>query len=152
MRLSELEEECESERQLKSKAEKQRAELSRELDELSERLEEAGGANSAQLDLNRRREAELAKLRVDLEEANVQHEITAAQLRKKHQDAVAEMADQIDQLNKGKARLEKERAAIKVGWREDSSFGRLRTLPFDMFVRLFVCLWLLTLINIKIEY
>jgi hypothetical protein len=115
VRLSELEEECESERQLKSKAEKQRAELSRELDELSERLEEAGGANCAQLDLNRRREAELAKLRVDLEEANVQHEITAAQLRKKHQDAVAEMADQIDQLNKGKARLEKERAAIKVG-------------------------------------
>ncbi|CAF4060199.1 unnamed protein product, partial [Rotaria sp. Silwood1] len=28
------------------------------------------------------------KLRRDLEEANLQHEATAAQLRKKHQDAV----------------------------------------------------------------
>ena len=63
----------------------------------------------------RKRESELAKLRQDLEAANVQHEASAAQMRKKHQDAVAEMADQIDQLNKGKARLEKERAAIKVG-------------------------------------
>jgi hypothetical protein len=37
---------------------------------------------------NKKRESELAKLRRDLEEANLQHEATAAQLRKKHQDAV----------------------------------------------------------------
>jgi len=41
-------------------------------------------------------------LRRDLEEANVQHESTAASLRKKHQDAVAEMSSQIDQLQKAK--------------------------------------------------
>ena len=102
--MSEAEEETEIERQLRSKVEKQRAELTRELDELNEKLEQVGGASNAQLDLNRRREAELAKLRHDLEEANVQHEFTTSQLRKKHQDAVSEMGDQIDQLQKAKSR------------------------------------------------
>jgi hypothetical protein len=95
-----LEEEVESERQTKSKVEKQRADLSREIDEMNERLEEVGGASSAQLEINKKREAELAKLRRDLEEANLQHEATAQQLRKKHQDAVNEMGEQIDQLQK----------------------------------------------------
>jgi hypothetical protein len=43
-------------------------------------------------------------LRRDLEEANIQHEGTLANLRKKHNDAVAEMGEQIDQLNKLKAK------------------------------------------------
>jgi len=86
------------------KAEKQRADLARELEELGERLEEAGGATSAQIELNKKREAEMSKLRRDLEEANIQHEATLANLRKKHNDAVAEMGDQIDQLNKLKTK------------------------------------------------
>ncbi|XP_049529669.1 myosin heavy chain, muscle isoform X12 [Anopheles darlingi] len=108
-RIEELEEEVEAERQARAKAEKQRADLARELEELGERLEEAGGATSAQIELNKKREAELAKLRRDLEEANIQHEGTLANLRKKHNDAVAEMAEQVDQLNKLKTKAEKER-------------------------------------------
>jgi len=109
-RIEELEEEVEAERQARAKAEKQRADLSRELEELGERLEEAGGATSAQIELNKKREAELAKLRRDLEESNIQHEGTLANLRKKHNDAVSEMGEQIDQLNKLKAKAEKEKA------------------------------------------
>ncbi|XP_066140625.1 myosin heavy chain, muscle isoform X23 [Euwallacea fornicatus] len=109
-RIEELEEEVEAERQARAKAEKQRADLARELEELGERLEEAGGATSAQIELNKKREAELAKLRRDLEEANIQHEGTLANLRKKHNDAVSEMGEQIDQLNKLKAKAEKEKA------------------------------------------
>ncbi|XP_011192473.1 myosin heavy chain, muscle isoform X1 [Zeugodacus cucurbitae] len=108
-RIEELEEEVEAERQARAKAEKQRADLARELEELGERLEEAGGATSAQIELNKKREAELSKLRRDLEEANIQHESTLANLRKKHNDAVAEMAEQVDQLNKLKAKAEKEK-------------------------------------------
>ena len=67
-------------------------------------MEEAGGATSAQIELNKKREAELSKLRRDLEEANIQHESSLASLRKKHNDAVAEMGEQIDTLNKLKAR------------------------------------------------
>uniref|UniRef100_T1DG60 Putative myosin heavy chain n=1 Tax=Cupiennius salei TaxID=6928 RepID=T1DG60_CUPSA len=112
-RIEELEEELEAERQARAKAEKQRADLAREIEELSERLEEAGGATSAQVELNKRREAEMAKLRRDLEESNIQHEQTLTNLRKKHNDVVAELSEQIDQLNKHKARLDKERAQMK---------------------------------------
>ncbi|XP_031778799.1 myosin heavy chain, muscle isoform X6 [Nasonia vitripennis] len=108
-RIEELEEEVEAERQARAKAEKQRSDLARELEELGERLEEAGGATSAQIELNKKREAELSKLRRDLEEANIHHESALAILRKKHNDAVAEMGEQIDQLNKIKARIEKEK-------------------------------------------
>ncbi|XP_045477220.1 myosin heavy chain, muscle isoform X37 [Harmonia axyridis] len=111
-RIEELEEEVEAERQARAKAEKQRADLARELEELGERLEEAGGATSAQIELNKKREAELAKLRRDLEESNIQHESTLANLRKKHNDAVSEMGEQIDQLNKLKAKAERDRANI----------------------------------------
>ncbi|CAF4110720.1 unnamed protein product [Rotaria sp. Silwood2] len=112
-RVEELEEELENERQARTKVEKQRADLAREIDEMGDRLEEAGGATSTQVEMNKKREGELAKLRRDLEEANLQHEATAAQLRKKHQDAVNEMGEQIDQLQKLKNKLEKEKQSFK---------------------------------------
>ena len=86
------------------KVEKQRAELNRELEDLAERLDEAGGATSAQIELNKKREQELLKLRRDLEEQSLQHESQVASLRKKQQDAANEMSDQIDQLQKVKSR------------------------------------------------
>ncbi|XP_040357656.1 myosin heavy chain, muscle isoform X3 [Ixodes scapularis] len=113
-RIEELEEELEAERQARAKAEKQRADLAREIEELSERLEESGGATSSQIELNKRREAELSKLRRDLEESNLQHEQAMSNLRKKHNDTVAEMSEQIDQLNKHKAKVEKERATMSA--------------------------------------
>ena len=103
-RVEELEEELEAERQARAKAERQRSDLARELEELGERLNEAGGATSAQVELNKKRESELIKLRKDLEECSIQQEATIMSLKKKHQDAVAEMSEQIDQLSKMKAR------------------------------------------------
>lgn len=38
---------------------------------MSERLDEAGGATAAQIEVNKKREAELSKLRRDLEENNL---------------------------------------------------------------------------------
>lgn len=112
-RIEELEEELEHERQARAKAEKGKSHLGKELEELSERLDEAGGATSAQIELNKKREAELAKLRRDLEESNIQHEAALASLRKKHNDAVGEMSEQIDHLNKMKARIEKDKESMK---------------------------------------
>lgn len=40
--------------------------MQNELEELGDRLDEAGGATQAQMELNKKREAELAKLRRDL--------------------------------------------------------------------------------------
>ncbi|NXK97326.1 MYH7 protein, partial [Formicarius rufipectus] len=113
-RVEELEEELEAERAARAKAEKQRAEVSRELEELSERLEEAGGATATQLELTKKREAEFLKLRRDLEEATLQHEATAAALRKKHADSVAELGEQIDNLQRVKQKLEKEKSEMKM--------------------------------------
>ncbi|XP_004398482.1 PREDICTED: myosin-2 [Odobenus rosmarus divergens] len=113
-RLEELEEEIEAERASRAKAEKQRSDLSRELEEISERLEEAGGATSAQIEMNKKREAEFQKMRRDLEEATLQHEATAATLRKKHADSVAELGEQIDNLQRVKQKLEKEKSEMKM--------------------------------------
>ena len=111
-RVEEMEEELEAERQARSKAERQRSDLSRELENLGERLLEAGGATSAQLELNKKREAELNKLRKDLEEIHIQQEATLISLKKKHQDALSEMTEQIDQLNKIRAKVEKDKQHI----------------------------------------
>ncbi|XP_051963663.1 myosin heavy chain, fast skeletal muscle-like [Xyrauchen texanus] len=113
-RIEELEEEIEAERAARAKVEKQRADLSRELEEISERLEEAGGATSAQIEMNKKREAEFQKLRRDLEEATLQHEATAAALRKKQADSVAELGEQVDNLQRIKQKLEKEKSEYKM--------------------------------------
>merc|ERR1711884_707149 len=111
-RVEELEEELEAERQARAKAERQRSDLAKELESLGERLNEAGGATHAQVELNKKREAEVQKLRKDLEEAHIQQESTLTNLKKKHQDAVAEMSEQIDQLSRMKAKIEKDKNQI----------------------------------------
>ncbi len=112
-RVEELEEELEAERQARAKAERQRSDLARELETLGERLDEAGGATNAQIELNKKRENEVNKLRKDLEEAHIQHESVLMNLKKKHQDAIQEMSEQIDQLTKMKSKIEKDRTKIQ---------------------------------------
>ncbi|ETE66108.1 Myosin-6, partial [Ophiophagus hannah] len=113
-RIEELEEEMEAERAARAKVEKQRSDLSRELEEISERLEEAGGANSVQIELNKKREAEFQKMRRDLEEATLHHEATAATLaffvRLRHRL----LGEQIDNLQRVKQKLEKEKSELKL--------------------------------------
>merc|ERR1712072_710700 len=104
-----MEEELEAERQARAKAERQRSDLARELESLGERLNDAGGATQAQVELNKNREAEVQKLRKDIEEARIQQESIMLNLKKKHQDAISEMSEQIDQLSKMKAKIEKDK-------------------------------------------
>merc|ERR1719429_854016 len=111
-RVEELEEELEAERQARAKAERQRSDLARELESLGERLTDAGGATHAQVELNKKREAEVQKLRKDIEEARIQQESMLLNLKKKHQDAISEMSEQIDQLSKMKAKIEKDKSQI----------------------------------------
>uniref|UniRef100_A0A667XJV8 Myosin-7 n=1 Tax=Myripristis murdjan TaxID=586833 RepID=A0A667XJV8_9TELE len=113
-RIEELEEELEAERAARAKVEKQRADLARELEEISERLEEAGGATVAQIEMNKKREAEFQKLRRDLEEATLQHEATTATLRKKQADSVADLGEQIDNLQRVKQKLEKDKSELRL--------------------------------------
>lgn len=76
----------------------------RELEDIGERLQEAGGATAAQIELNKKREAEVGKMRKDLEATLIQNEAVLAGLKKRQQDAVAEMTEQTEQLAKMKAK------------------------------------------------
>ena len=112
-RLEELDEELCIERQNRAKAEKNRATLSRDIEDLAEKLEDAGNNTATQIELNKKRESELAKLKAELEESNIAHEGTLAALRQKHNNNMSEMGEQIDGLNKNKAKTEKDKANME---------------------------------------
>jgi len=112
-RLEELDEELAIERQSRAKAEKHRATLSRDIEELGSRLEDAGNNTATQIELNKKREAELLKLKAELEESNISHESTLAALRQKHNNNMSELGEQIDSLNKMKAKAEKDKANME---------------------------------------
>merc|ERR1712156_1178073 len=106
-RLEEVDEELVMERTTRAKAEKNRATLSRDLGDL------AGNNTATQIELNKKREAELAKLKGELEESNIAHEGTLAALRQKHNNNMAELGEQIDGLNKMKAKAEKDKSGME---------------------------------------
>merc|ERR1711970_1304229 len=113
-RLDELDEDLEAERQARARADKARGALRRELDDLNEKLEETGSNTAAQIALNTRREEELARLKMELDESNIVHESSLVMLRQKHNGSISELGEQIDNLNKLKAKAEKERNAVAL--------------------------------------
>jgi len=120
-RIDELDEEIIMERNNRAKAEKNRSLLSRDIEEIGNRLAEAGSHTSTQIELNKKREAELAKLKADLEEANIAHEGTLAALRQKHNNSMSDLGEQIDTINKNKAKSEKDKANMERDLQEARS-------------------------------
>lgn len=76
-------------------------------------MDEAGGATQANLELTKKREIELQKLRCELEDTRLQAETSSATLRKKHADACAELTNQCDALHKMRTKLEKEKSSVQ---------------------------------------
>jgi len=113
-RIDELGDEYISEVHARSKAEKAKQVLALQVEQIGDRLDEAGGATAAQVELNKKRESEMGKLKHDLEEMNIHHEAVLSQLRKKHNDAIAEMSEQVDYVNKMKARSEKDKETMRM--------------------------------------
>merc|ERR1739844_816775 len=112
-RLEELDEELAIERANRAKAEKSRAILKKDIEDLGSRLEEAGANTATQVELNKKREAELARLKGELEEINIAHEGTLAALRQKHNNTMSELGEQIDNLNGNKIKAEKDKAGME---------------------------------------
>eukprot|EP00095_Tigriopus_kingsejongensis_P006362 maker-scaffold42_size484952-snap-gene-2.10 protein:Tk06362 transcript:maker-scaffold42_size484952-snap-gene-2.10-mRNA-1 annotation:"myosin heavy chain isoform 3" len=112
-RLEELDEELAIERTNRAKAEKSRAILARDIEDLAEKLDDAGNHTSTQIELNKKRESELYKLKADLEESNIAHEGTLAALRQKHNNTMSELGEQIDSINKMKSKAEKDKANME---------------------------------------
>merc|ERR1712152_78734 len=101
------------ERGNRAEAEKSRTMLKKDIEDLSSRLEEAGANTATQVELNKKREGELARLKGELEEMNIAHEGTLAALRQKHNNTMAELGEQIDNLNSNKIKAEKDKAGME---------------------------------------
>lgn len=99
-----LHEDLESERELRQRIEREKADLSVQVIQLSERLEEAEGGAESAFEVNKKRDTELLKLRKLLEDVHLESEETAHLLKKKHQEIVVDFQDQIDQLTKARSR------------------------------------------------
>jgi len=113
-RLRELEDALDSERDGRIRAEKLLAELQFRYDQLSDTLDEQGGVTTQQIEINKKREAELHKLRKDIEIINIQFEQTESSLRKRHNEAINDLNDQLEHVTKAKTRIEKEKNTLVV--------------------------------------
>lgn len=109
-----MKEALETETTTRAKVERERADLVRELEDMNERLEEAGGVSSAQLEITKKQETKFQKLRRDLEEATLHFEATSASLKKRHADSLAELESQVDSLHKVKQTLEKDKSDLQL--------------------------------------
>ncbi|XP_047737475.1 myosin heavy chain, non-muscle isoform X3 [Hyalella azteca] len=112
--LNELQEDLESERGLRSKAEKQKRDLNEELEALKNELLDSLDTTAAQQELRTKREEELAGLKRSLEEEVASHEQVIAELRHKHANMTANLNQEIDQLKKTKASLDKSKAQLEA--------------------------------------
>merc|ERR1719376_524917 len=113
-RIRELEDALDSERDSRIRAEKLVVEYTFQLDSVNERLEEAGLTSVTQGELSRKRESEVMKLRKDLELITVQHESSEHSLRKRHQETITDLSEQVDYITKQKNRVEKEKSQLLV--------------------------------------
>merc|ERR1719420_948858 len=120
-RLEELDEELNIERRARAKAEKSRSMLKKDLEDLGSRLEEAGANTATQVELNKKREGELHRLKAEIEERNIAHEGTLAALRMKHNNTMSELGEQIDGLNNNKMKAEKDKAGMERDLQEARS-------------------------------
>ncbi|KAH8406041.1 hypothetical protein KR215_003843 [Drosophila sulfurigaster] len=109
-----LQDDLEVERELRQRIEREKADLSVQVIQMSERLEEAEGGAEHQFEANRKRDAELLKLRKLLEDVHLESEETATLLKKKHNEIITDFQEQVEILTKNKARAEKDKAKFQA--------------------------------------
>lgn len=109
-----LQDDLESERELRQRIERDKADLSVQVIQMSERLEEAEGGAESQFNINRNRDVELLKLRKLLDDVHLESEETAHILKKKHQEIITDFQEQIEMLTKTRQRAEKEKSKFQA--------------------------------------
>merc|ERR1719206_863160 len=117
-RLEELDEELNIERGSRAMAEKSRTMLKKDIEGIGSRLEEAGSNTGTQVELNKKREAELGRIKAELEELKIANEGTLAALRMKHNNTMGDLGEQIDSLNSNKVKSEKDKAGLELDLRD----------------------------------
>merc|ERR1711937_235929 len=117
-RIEELDEELAIEKGNRSQAEKGRTMLKKDIEDVGSRLDEAGSNTATQVELNKKREAELARLKAELEELLIAQEGTIAALRMKHNNTMGDLGEQIDNINNNKVKTEKDKAGMELDLRD----------------------------------
>merc|ERR1711902_424110 len=92
--------------------------LKKDIEDIGSRLEEADSNTATQVELNKKREGELARLKAELEELNIAQEGTLAALRMKHNNTMSDLGEQIDSLNASKVKSEKDKAGLELDLRD----------------------------------
>lgn len=109
-----LMEDIEYERELRQRVEREKSDFSVQVIQLQERIEEVEAGADGQIEINRKRDNELAKLRKLLEDVHLEAEQTQHVLKKKHQESVVDFQDQIDILTKSKTKVDKEKSKYQT--------------------------------------
>jgi chromosome segregation ATPase len=109
-----LQDDLESEMTMRRRVEHEKQTLQMTIISLSERLTEAESGSESQLDINRKREAEMAKLRKLLEEVHTESEMQIHTLRTKHQTSMMELQEQIERVSRDKEKVVKEKGVMKT--------------------------------------
>jgi len=108
-----LQEDIEYERELRQRVEREKSHLSVTVIQLQERVEEVEAGADGQIEINRKRDSELAKLRKLLEDVHLESEQSLHIMKKKHQEAIVDFQDQIDILAKSKGKIENQRVKVQ---------------------------------------
>ena len=109
-----LQEDLESEMGLRRRIEHEKQQLQMQIISLSERLTESESGSESQLEINRKREAEMSKLRKLLEDVHNESEQQIHTLRTKHQTSMMELQEQIERLSRDKEKVVKEKSTMKT--------------------------------------
>jgi len=112
--LMELQEDLESEKQARAKAEKQKRDLNEELEALKNELLDSLDVTAAQKAIAANRDQELQHLKNYLEEETSSHEAQILELRQKHAKATEELTEQLENLKKQKAAVEKVKVNLEA--------------------------------------
>uniref|UniRef100_A0A7N8X9A8 Myosin, heavy chain 10, non-muscle n=1 Tax=Mastacembelus armatus TaxID=205130 RepID=A0A7N8X9A8_9TELE len=116
--IAELQEDLESEKMCRSKAEKLKRDLSEELEALKTELEDTLDTTAAQQELRTKREQEVAELKKAIDEETKNHEAQIQEMRQRHATALEELSEQLEQAKRFKANLEKNKQNLENDNRE----------------------------------
>ena len=94
-RVEQLEEELDTERQQRVRAEQQRSSINQELEEMTERLRDCSGEAASQTEAGRRREQEMARVRRDLEEEHRIYQNQMEALKRNYQQSISDLSEKL---------------------------------------------------------
>ncbi|XP_038639473.1 myosin-9-like isoform X3 [Scyliorhinus canicula] len=111
--ISELQEDLESEKVARTKADKQKRDLGEELEALKTELEDTLDSTATQQELRAKREQEVNQMKRVLEDEGKTHELQIQEMRQKHSQIVEDLTEQLEQTKRFKVGVEKTKQALE---------------------------------------